>query len=453
MVQIHASWPTGHMTTAATPDPQDGSLSAVTIAARTPTDRNRAVDFYRAAAMAVVALGHWLGMVVVIDRGRLVGGNLLDFSPEYGWITWIGQVMPLFFFVGGFASATSLRSAERNGVLPADWICTRLRRMVAPTAALAAFWAVALVAGTVVGGFGVTSMGAIAAAIPLWFLANYAIDTALAPFTFRWFRARPLVLVGALVLLFSIGEAASFAGVPVIPQINWVIGWLGFQVAGFAWQDGRLPTGRPLAALAALFWILTIAAVGLGPWPAVMLHHGGLDHSPTHPPSTALILFGLAYSFTAAAFAPAVTRWLERSTRAWQATIAANSVAMSVYLWHMTAAVLVAGAAYLTGLLPGTEPGTSAWWWAKIPFLAVNIAVLVALVQRFAPIEQRALLGGPIRWRWGVRSMLAVAALISLSVKAWSSPNAGVLIAGIVGTLCLSRLVLDGGRRHPTTRE
>ena len=88
-----------------------------------------------------------------------------------------------------------------------------------------------------------------------------------------------------------------------------------------------------------------MAAVHLGPWPSVMLHHGGLEHSPTHPPSTALLLFGLAYSFTAAAFAPAVDRFLARSTRAWQMTIAANGVAMSVYLWHMTAAVVVAGGA------------------------------------------------------------------------------------------------------------
>src|SRR4029078_8790159 len=94
-------------------------------------------DFYRAAAMAVVALGHWLGTVVVLHRGELDGATLRAYSPEYGWITWIGQVMPLFFFVGGFASATSLRSAERRGVRPADWGATRLRRMATPAAALA----------------------------------------------------------------------------------------------------------------------------------------------------------------------------------------------------------------------------------------------------------------------------------------------------------------------------
>ena len=412
------------------------TTAALSQPAQLAPTRNRAVDFYRAAAMGVVALGHWLGMVAVLDHGKLDGGNLLDFSPQYWWITWIGQVMPLFFFVGGFASATSLRSAERKGIPPADWIATRLRRMVTPAAALAAFWAVALCLAGPLGGFGVASMGAAGAAIPLWFLANYAIDTALAPFTFRWFRSRPLVLVGVLAAAFALAEVASFAGIPYVPQVNWIIGWLGFQVAGFAWQDGRLPTGRRLAGLAAACWVLAIAAVHLGPWPAVMLHHGGLDHSPTHPPSTALLLYGFAYSLTAAALAPAVTRWLERSPRAWRTTIAANGVAMSVYLWHMTAAVVVAGIAYVVGLLPNVEPGTSAWWLTKLPFLLLNLAVLVPIVRRVAPIEQRALLGGTVHWRWGLPSLLAVAALLSVSIKAWSTEQPAVLVAGLVGTLC-----------------
>ncbi len=417
-------------------------VSATDAAAATPTDRNRAVDFYRAAAMAMVAVGHWLGMVAILDGDDLVGGNLLDFSPEYGWITWVGQVMPLFFFVGGFASATSLRSAERKGTRPADWVATRLHRMVTPAVALASFWAVALVVGGLAGGFGIVSIGASAAAIPLWFLANYTIDTALAPFTFRWFRTHPRRLVGGLVGLFILAETANLAGIGYLPQINWVIGWLGFQIAGFAWQSGRLPTGRRLVALAAACWALALATVNLGPWPAVMLHHGGLDVSPTHPPSTALILFGFGYSFTAAALAPAVTRWLERSARAWRFTIAANVVAMTVYLWHMTAAVVVAAVAYGIGVLPDVEAGTTAWWWTKLPFLAANIAVLVPIVKRMAPIEQQALLGGGIRWHRGNGAMLATAAVLSLSIKAWSSPQAAVLAVGLVGTILVWAVAL-----------
>ena len=54
------------------------SVSADLLAAQTPASRNRAVDFYRAVAMGVVALGHWLGTVVVVHHGKLDGGNLLD---------------------------------------------------------------------------------------------------------------------------------------------------------------------------------------------------------------------------------------------------------------------------------------------------------------------------------------------------------------------------------------
>ncbi|MDZ7733188.1 MAG: acyltransferase family protein [Acidimicrobiia bacterium] len=233
---------TASATTAAPiPSPPPASEGLGDLAARTPPERNRAVDLYRAVAMIVVAVGHWLGMVAVLGDGELVAGNLLDFSPGYGWVTWIGQVMPLFFFVGGYASASSLRSAERDGVRPADWVATRLHRMVAPAAALGGFWLVALLVGGALGGGEIVVAGAIGAAIPLWFLANYTIDTALAPFTFRWFRRRPGVLVGVLAGAFALAEAANLAGIPVIPQLNWVIGWLGFQVAGFAWREGRLP--------------------------------------------------------------------------------------------------------------------------------------------------------------------------------------------------------------------
>lgn len=257
------------MTTTPTPT-STPELGLADAAASTPADRNRAVDLYRAAAMVVVALGHWAGMVAVIDDGELTGGNLLDVAPDYGWLTWIGQVMPLFFFVGGFASATSLLAAERKGVRPVDWVATRLRRMMAPAVVLAAVWAAVIAVGSTFGAFGLVALAAGGAAIPLWFLANYTIDTTIAPLTFRWFRARPAALVGGLSALFLLAESANLAGIPVLPQLNWVIGWLGFQVAGFAWQQGRLPTGRRLTACAGALWVAAIVATTLGPWPAVM---------------------------------------------------------------------------------------------------------------------------------------------------------------------------------------
>ena len=102
------------------------------LASQTKSDRNRAVDFYRVVAMLAVAVGHWLAMVAISRDGELVSGNALEFIPSLGWSTWILQVMPLFFVVGGFSSAMSLDAHNRSGGNAQDWIAARLRRMLPP---------------------------------------------------------------------------------------------------------------------------------------------------------------------------------------------------------------------------------------------------------------------------------------------------------------------------------
>ena len=131
--------------------PPDGSLKAMQatstsslerLASGAKQDRNRAVDLYRAVAMLAVALGHWLVMVAYREDGELISGNALEFVPDFQLATWVFQVMPLFFVVGGFASAASLDSKglgrQSTGAQRADWIAGRLARLLPPVAALAA---------------------------------------------------------------------------------------------------------------------------------------------------------------------------------------------------------------------------------------------------------------------------------------------------------------------------
>ncbi|MGI9602229.1 MAG: acyltransferase family protein, partial [Acidimicrobiales bacterium] len=402
------------------------------------SDRNRAVDAYRVLAMVAVAIGHWAAIAVSTDtNGDIVAGNALADDPSLSWMTWVFQVMPLFFVVGGFASAMSLDAHVRSGTgRPADWIAGRMRRMLAPTMVLAGTWAVLLVGGVITGTQGLVGLGAVAAAIPLWFLANYTIDTAFAPYLLPRFRARPARVAGALLMLFGTVEALHFSGVPMIGHINWVVGWLLFQVAGFAWRDGLLPTGRQLLVVAAALWALAVAAVSLGPWPVAMVHFPGLANSPTHPPSVALVLFGAAYSATALVVAPMVSRFLAGHARAWGLVVAGNAISMSVYLWHMTAAIAAGLVFWMMGWLPTAAVGTSAWWIQKAPLIAVALVVLIAIVAVVARHEQRALLAPPRPWRGGSVSMLVTAAGVSTAIKAWSAGTPAVAAAGI-GALCL----------------
>ncbi|MDW3218452.1 MAG: acyltransferase [Acidimicrobiales bacterium] len=401
------------------------------LAAEARPDRNRAIDAYRALAMLAVAIGHWAAISVALDDdGALRAGNALAEAPQLAWITWIFQVMPLFFVVGGFSSAMSLDAHARGGGRGADWVVARLRRMLAPAVVLGGTWLALLVVGSLLGAGGIVVAGAIAAAIPLWFLANYTIDTAIAPMVLPAFRRRPGRFVVGALAVFAAVEALHVSGVPLIGHVNWVLGWLLFQVAGFAWRDGLLPTGRRLVTVAAALWTGAVAAVAFGPWPVAMVHHEGLTHSPTHPPSIALLLFGGAYSTTAVALAPWLSGRLARSPKAWAAVVAGNAVSLTVYLWHFTAFVVAAAGFYALGWLPTASVASAAWWLQKLPMMFAAAVVLTLIVALVSGVERRALLAPRQPWRGSEGSMLGVAALVSIGVKIWGLGSAPTVVIG-----------------------
>ena len=413
------------------------------LATATPPGRNRAIDLYRVVAMVAVAVGHWLVLAVgTDDDGELFARNALEVAPEFAPVTWLFQVMPLFFAVGGFASAMSLDAHRRRQGSDGDWIVQRLRRLVAPTAALASVWLALLVVGGLAGVGGLVALGAIGAAIPLWFLANYTIDTALAPTMYSALQRSRAATMAGLVGVFALVEILHVVvGVPWIEHLNWVLGWLLFQMIGFLWRDGVLPSGGCLAGVAAVLWAAAIAMVALGPWSASMIHVSGQPFSPTHPPSIALVLFGLAQTATAIAAAPAVTRWLERSRRAWGVVIAGNSVSMSVYLWHFTAAVGASAVLYGVGRLPASEVGSAAWWFEKIPVLLVSLVLLVPIVAVVSPVERRALSAERSTWNGRASVAVGLAMLVSTSIKLWSAGSVTAVAAGAVGVMVAGLLL------------
>lgn len=419
------------------------------MASQAKVGRNRAVDLYRAVAMLAVAFGHWLVMVAYRTDGELIAGNALEFVPSFAYATWIFQVMPLFFVVGGFASAASLDSKglgrRSSAGERADWISGRLGRLLPPVAALAAVWLVAIAAGYLTGASALVNAAAIAAAIPLWFLANYVADVVLAPHVLPLFRKAPgrtsaiaLTLFGVLELLRVTEVLHPLGALEHLPHVNWILGWFLFQMAGFAWRDGLLPSGRALVGWGVGFATATAALVAFGPWPVSMVNFPGLAHSPTHPPTIALLLFGAAQGAVALAAAPAITRWLERAPKAWAAVVGANSVAMTMYLWHMTAGVVVLGLFDVLGFIGSDAPATLGWWLAKVPFVGVSMAVLGLIVPKLAKIEQKALLTQRSPWTGSPAALILTAVVVSTALKGWTSGNVSVIIPSLVVVLAVT---------------
>ncbi len=394
---------------------------ALDLAGRTPEARNRYVDFLRALSIFAVVFGHWLMAAPWIGDGRLRLEHMLGVAPWTQWLTWGFQVMPVFFIVGGYSNSASWTAALRNEQPYGEWAGARLRRLIGPIVPLLLFWAIiALIAYQA----GVSPLliqyGSQAALIPIWFLAVYVMVVVLVPVTHRAWRAFGTASFWALVLCAVLVDIGRFAGgLGAAAWINYLFIWLAVHQMGYMWRDGKL--GGPKRSLPWMFGglILMLGLVLVAGYPISMVSVPDAAVSNTRPPSLAMLALamlngGLALSLEGPA------RRLLRRTRAWAATILINGTIMSVYLWHMTALILLTG---LLNLLGGIglhlEPDTRTWWLTRpvwMGVLAVALTVFLAVFGRFERLsEPRQPIRLPV-WRVAAGSILVCGALAAIAV-------------------------------------
>jgi Acyltransferase family len=371
--------------------------AASRVAAATPAERDRFADLLRAASIVVVVAGHWLMAVVGWRGGRVEGGNAIALVPGLWLATWLLQVMPLFFFVGGLAN---LVSARRGGGW-AGFVAGRAARLLRPTVAFLAVWTVA---AAVLGAAGVPEAALRPATRlvvqPLWFLGLYLLVVALAPAMLRLHRRfGPAVAVWLAVAaatadlasrgadaVDATGRVADLPGLDHLGDLNFLLVWLFAHQLGFLYADGTLP-GWPrrahLAMAAGGLAALTVLTAS-GAWPRSMVGLPGDPVSNMNPPSLCIVALTVWLVGLAMLVRVPVTRWLHRP-RPWALVVATGSSLMTLFLWHLTAlvlAVLVLHPLGLTQPLPGTPT-----WWALRPLwplaAAAMLAPLVALFARF----------------------------------------------------------------------
>jgi len=361
------------------------------MAANTPEERNRYVDFLRAVSILMVVTGHWLIVALYYQDGTLTPGDLLELKPNTQWMTWLFQVMPIFFIVGGYANAVSLESARRREVGYAGWLATRLHRLVTPLLALLIGWALLALAFYFIGVSGdITRLASRGALIPIWFLAIYILVVILAPTMYNAWRRWGFVSFFALAGVGAIVDAAFFmAKLEWMGWSNYFWVWLSVHHLGFAWRDGRLGTPARMLLYSAIGLGILSLLIFKGPYPFAMVGSPDEGLSNTLPPKITLLALGV-FQFGLLLAVEAPMRRLLSSVRIWAATVLINSMIMTLYLWHITVMVVVVSLAYLAdGFGLGIEPGTSEWWFTRPVWLAVLYAILLPLTFALAPLERR----------------------------------------------------------------
>ena len=365
---------------------------AIEMAGATPPERNRYVDFLRAVSILMVVTGHWLVASAWYQDGTLIPGDLLELRPRTQWLTWLFQVMPIFFIVGGYANAVSLESAKRRGVGYAGWLATRLHRLVTPLLALLLGWGLL---ATLLYFFGVsgdiTRLASRGALIPIWFLAIYIAIVLLAPLTYKaWQRWGFASLLGFAAAGALVDAAFFMADMEWLGWTNYFWVWLSVHHLGYAWRDGRLGSPARLLVYSALGFGVLWLLIFKGPYPFAMVGSPDEGLSNTLPPKMTLFALGVFQFGLLLAIEPPMRKFLS-NVRVWAATVLINSMIMTLYLWHITVMIVVVALSYMAdGFGLRAEPGTFEWWITRPVWIGVLYAILLPLTLALSPLERRA---------------------------------------------------------------
>ena len=324
--------------------------------------RDRVADAVKALALALVVVAHNLAWTVNPD-GSVT--NTLEAAPNLFPLTWVLQILPLFFLLAG----SGLR--RHAGAVTTMSVVKRIDRLVTPAVLLLLVTAVLSALLSQVAG---STIGQYAGLLPMqltWFLGVYlmvvAVSSLLAKMT-RWWHFALMLVVIAIV------DALRVAISEQIGWVNLLLVWAYFAALGLQLPKLReLP--RSILAVGALGSAgLAVAAVVFGPYSAALVTTAACPGlSNLAPPTIVLALAGTAQICVLLLLRPMLERML-RSDRRWIPVAVFSSRAMGIYLWHMLILSLCVGVAISFTLAP--PPLGPGWWGLHLVVFTIVITVV-----------------------------------------------------------------------------
>lgn len=256
--------------------------------------------------------------------------------------------------------------------------------------------------------------------------------------------------MGGLVLAGTVDLVSIGTDTVAVGFANYVVVWATVSQLGYAWVDGRLAgTGRRLL-LAAAGAVGVVALVRFGPYPVSMIGLDGAAVNNSYPTRATLAFLGMLQAGLVLAAEPLLAGWVQRP-RAWAAVVLLSRRIMTVYLWHLSAMVLVLGVSLLVGGLGlGVEPVSALWWVTRPLWWAVLALVTAGFVAVFGRWESPRADASPAPPTWlpllvtvlacGGLGFMAGQGIVSDHGVHWWWP---VLTVAAVGLIALPRPASD----------
>jgi len=328
------------------------------------------VDFLRAFSLVMVVIWHWGFTILIVSADTVSPTNPIGYTRGFWIVTWVLQVMPVFFFVGGFTHRLAFDNYTPG--TSRRFLRRRIKRLLTPALGLSAVWiALGFVLQRTLDA-GWTWNAVILILSPLWFLIVYLVLVALAPLAirahWRW---------GEVVLVWLVGLAAVLDVLRFSHKMGWAA-WANFLVIwGLAHQFGFF-YDRLVAATRRIGWMFLwgglfsmIALTNMGLYPRSVVGVPGEAFSNMGPPTlliVGLILLQIGVVLLARTW---VLNKLETSER-WKSLFGwVNVNSLPLYLLHSTGMAIAISAVWLIfRYAPPPEP-TAEWWLTRPVWLAL----------------------------------------------------------------------------------
>jgi hypothetical protein len=397
-------------------------------------------------SLLAVIVGHTVMATSIVADDVLIWSNLLTESVIFQALTWVFQIMPLFFFAGVAACVESWHSGASWG----DWLMRRCTRLYRPVFYYLAFWISAL---AILRYFLPEHVYEPVAGISiqlLWFLGAYVLVLAAVPLLARITTTGRLVaaVAGTYAFIAVIDVVRINVDVPVgIGYLN-LVAWLIPGMLGVAYRR-HLLAGRASLLLGGAMFVVNLLLMWAGPYELSLVGIETQQLKNMTPPSLLLAGHAIMLCALAIAAAPAIARWARRP-RVWWLTAIGNSGAMTLYLWHIP---LLLGIHLVFDYLgyPRYDAGGAAFVALSVLQFAIMAGLVAAAFVALRPLESSQLplwdggrVAAPGSRSTAVGTLLCVAGAATLASVGWGLKGQGLYcVAVMLSALVAARVLAD----------
>jgi len=418
--------------------------SPAEVEANTPITRDRAIDVIRIVSLSAVIVGHTIMATSIVSDDVFIWSNLLTESIIFQALTWMFQIMPLFFFAGVAACVDGWHPGTSWG----DWLMRRCTRLYRPVFYYLAFWISAL---AILRYFLPEHVFEPVAGISiqlLWFLGAYVLVLAAVPLLAHITTAGRLVAAVAGTYAFIAIIDAIRINVDVYSGLGYLnlVAWLIPGMLGVAYRR-HLLAGRAALLLGVAMFAVNLLLMWAGPYELSLVGIETQQLKNMTPPSLLLAGHAIMMCAFAIAAAPAVARWARRP-RVWWLTAIGNSGAMTLYLWHIP---LLLGMHLVFDYLgyPRYDAGGAGFVALSVLQLTIMAGLVAAAFVVLRPLESNPLplwdggrVTAPGARSTAVGALLCVAGAATLASVGWGLKGPGLYcVAAMLAALVAARFL------------